>query len=355
MLHRSFLTVCVLLSCAAACSRKEAGADASTDGALLSLAADAAAPAQPSVSIPDGGFTLTRVAPAEAGRARVAKLSDDVPSIAASKDAKALLEKHFAGAAGPFDVQTSELTAAGRRVVLVAESGKPTSEARPMALVIGEDGAVIWSKEHPVAGIMAPVGPIAIAAAPRGRVALAACDPPTSVVALRLWDDDGSPFADFQALSDVPSCEALALLFWPRQGWIVVAARPGVTRARLIKESGGLAWGEGLDLGVRSRPGAVAAPSIAADTEESFVLVQLAQPSGAEGSPFHALAFRYDTRGNPIWKAAIDLGELPKPPGAGERVKLAPTSPGVRVTLPSGVEIDLRPSGDFVTRRRAPR
>ena len=84
------------------------------------------------------------------------------------------------------------------------------------------------------------------------------------------------------------------------------------------------------------------------------MLVQLAQSLGAEGTPFHALAFRYDTRGNPIWKAAVDLGELPKAPASGERVKLAPTSPGVRVTLPSGVEIDLRPSGDFVTRRRAP-
>ena len=308
----------------------------------------------PSVSVPDGGFTLTGVTPTEARRVRVAKLADE-PAISSSKDAQALLDKHFAGASGPFDVQTAELTAAGRRALLVVSSGKPTSEARPYAIVVDDAGAVLWSKEHPVAGIMAPVGPIAIAAAPLGRVALAACDPPTSVVALRLWDDDGSPFADFQALSGIESCDALSLLYWPRQGWLIVTARAGVTRARLVKESGAPTWGDGLDLGVRSRAGAIAAPNIAADTEESFVLVQLAQPSAAEGSPFHALAFRYDTRGNPIWKAPVDLGQLPKAPVSGERVKLAPTSPGVRVTLPSGVEVDLRPSGDFVTRPRAPR
>ncbi len=339
------------------CSRKEAapGADASTDGPLLSLAPDAAAPTStlPSASVPDAGFTLTRVAPTEARRARIGKLASD-PAIAGSKEARALLEKHFEGAPGPFDLQTTELTAAGRRVVLVAESGKPTSDARPIALVLRDDGAVLWSKERPVAGIMPPVGPIAIAPAPLGRVAIAACDPPTSLVALRIWDDDGSPFADFQALSGVESCDALSLLFWPGRGWIVVAARPGVTRARLIKESGAPAWGEGLDLGVRSRPGAVAAPSLAADTDDSFVLVQIAQPSAAEGSPFHTLAFRYDDRGMPIWKAAIDLGELPKAPAPGERVVLALTHPGVRVTIPSGTEIDVRPSGDAVTRRRAP-
>src|SRR5262249_38723644 len=155
----------------------------------------------------------------------------------------------------------AELTAAGRRIVLVMEAGKPTSDARPIALVIDDKSGVVWSKQRPIAGIMPPVGPIAIAPGPLGRVALAACDPPTSLVALRLWDDDGSPFADFQALTGVESCDALTLLYWPEHGWIVVAARPGVTRARLIKESGGPAWGDGLDLGVRSKPDLVAAPS----------------------------------------------------------------------------------------------
>ncbi|MDF2693752.1 MAG: hypothetical protein K0S65_2135 [Labilithrix sp.] len=343
------LSAFVLVGLLGACSRKESSTskDASVDGPPLSMAPDAA----PVVaSVPDAGFTLTTVPAVEARRSRVARLSDD----ASLAGARGLLEKQFAGAAGPFDVATAELTALGRRAVLVSEAGKPNmSDARPIALVLDENNAVLWSRERPIAGILAPVGPIAIAAAPLGRVALAACDPPTGVVALRLWDDDGSPFADFQALSGVESCDALSLLYWPRRGWIVVTARAGVTRARLLSESGAPAWGEGLDLGVRSKPGAVAAPSLAADTDDSFVLVQMVQPDAAEGSPFHALAFRYDSRGTAIWKAAVDLGALSRAPAPGERVKLAPTSPGVRVTLPSGAEMDLRPSGDRVSRPRA--
>ena len=50
------------------------------------------------------------------------------------------------------------------------------------------------------------------------------------------------------------------------------------------------------------------------DTDDSFVLVQIAQPTAQPGSPFHVLAFRYDSEGTPIWKGAIDLGELPPPP-----------------------------------------
>ncbi len=296
--------------------------------------------------MPDASFLPTRVPPIEARRLRAAKLSD-VPAPAE------VLAKHFAGAAGPFDVQVAELTALGRRAVLAMEANKPTSEARPLALVVDDGNGVVWSKDHPIGGITPPVGPVAIAAAPRGRVAMAACDPPTNVIALRLWDSDGFPFADFQAMTGATSCDALALLFWPDHGWLIVAAGAGATRARLIKESGGPAWGDALDVGVRSRPGAVSAPSLAADTDESFVLVQLAQPTAEPGSPFHALAFRYDAYGTAIWKEAVDLGELARPPAPGEKVKIVPASPGVRVTLPSGAELEVRPSGDKVSRGRA--
>jgi hypothetical protein len=346
--------VILLAAAAIACSRKEgpASADAATDGPLQSIAPDGAAPpAQVTATLLDAGFAPRKVSPVEARRSRASKLSE-IPVLDAR--AKALLEKHFAGTAGPFDVQTAELTASGRLVLLVMEAGKATNDARPIALVVDDSGRVLWSKERPVAGIMPPVGPIAIAPAPLGRVAIAACDPPTSVVALRLWDDDGSPFADFQAISGVESCDALSLVYWPGQGWLIVTARPGATHARLVKESGAPAWGGGLDLGVRSRPGAVASPSVAADTDESFVLVQIAQPTATPGSPFHALAFRYDVRGTPIWKEAVDLGEVP-PPQPGERATLVPMKPGVRVTLPAGTELELRPSGDHVRRGRAPR
>ncbi len=338
-----------------ACSRKggssaaDASVDAATDAPLSSTAPEDAGE-ESATSGPAASRRFVAVAPVEARRARIARFADDE----ALRGLEGALEKHFGG--GPhagFDVQAAELTAFGRRVVLVGEAGKPTSEARPIAIVAGDDG-VVWSKERPVAGIMPPVGPIAVAPAPLGRVALAACDPPTNAVALRIWDDDGTPFADFQVLS-LEGCEALSLLYWPNRGWIVVAVSAGATRAQLVGENGAPRWGLGRDLGVRSRAGAIAPASLAADTDDTFVLVQMVQPSGEEGSPFHALAFRYDTRGEAIWRAAVDLGKLERPPKSGERARLAPTSPGVRVTMPSGAEVDVRPSGDVIRRPRAPR
>jgi hypothetical protein len=123
----------------------------------------------------------------------------------------------------------------------------------------------------------------------------------------------------------------------------------------LLTESGSLGWGRGLDLGVRSSPLAIAPASLAADTEETFVLVQAVQPSRVAGSPFHALAFRYDALGAAIWPAAVDLGELSRAPLPGERVALTPLEPaGVHATLRGVIDVSVRPSGD-VTRGRAPR
>ena len=354
----------LLALAAAACSRSGSGASGGPDAAPASPsdpAAPAQAPASASVSASASASASataaasvlrpTRVSPAEARRSRLARIADD-PSLGRIAD---VVEKHFAGEERPvaFEVQSAELSLGRRRALLVLEAGKPTSQARPMAIVVDEAGKVVWTKEHPVAGILAPVGPIAIAGGPLGRVALAACDPPTRTAALRIWDEDGSPFADFQVL-DVETCDAISLLYWPRHGWIVVAVAPDTTRARLITEEGSLRWGRGLDLGARSRSRAIAPASLAVDAEDSFVLVQAAQPTAAAGTPFHALAFRYDSRGAAIWPAAVDLGELPRPPASGERLTVTPAEPaGVRVTGPDAFDVDVRPSGD-VTRRRGP-
>jgi hypothetical protein len=331
----------------AGCSRSAAPAatDAGADvaPAAYSSAPPAGDPGAAAASSPKRvGFVA--VPGAEARRYRASAFSGD----AALKVAEKALSGHFAGARGPFDVQSAPLTVRGMAALLVSEADRAPAESRPFVLVTA-DGAVAWSKERPVAGIMPPVGPVAIAPAPAGRVALAAWDPPTSAVALRLWDRDGSPFADFQAMQ-VDACDALSLLFWRGHGFVLVAARVGATRAQLVTETGSLAWGQGLDLGARSRTGAIAPASLAVDTDESFVLVQLVQPLASEGSPFHALAFRYDSRGGPIWPAAVDLGPLPRPPAAGERARVEPLEPGVRVTLPSGAEIEVRPSGDVKRR-----
>ncbi len=362
----------LLLVVGAACSRPSAGGgDAGNDGALQSVAtATPPVGSGAALSVQDGGFTLTTVAPGEAQRAHVAKLEGSAGGDALRGAAvQALLAKHFTadgGAltpAGGFDVQSVDLTASGRRAVLVMEAGKASaSDARPLLVIADEHehDRVVWSRERPIGGIMAPVGPVAIAAAPAGRVALAACDPPTNIVALRIFDDDGSPFADFQALSIDGGCDAIALLYWPKRGWIVAVARQQSTRARLVSEDGAGAWGQGLDLGARSRAGRIAPPVLAVDTDDTFVLVQIVQPDGADGAPLHALAFRYDARGTAIWPAAVDLGEVPaSAKGSLPRVRLAQTKPGVRVTFPGTPgqerEVDLKPSGDVTPRFRAPR
>ncbi len=352
-----------LLTMLLACSRKTelAGSDAAADGALVSIASGAssvsvpgdarASAAETTASAPDSGFERAAVLAMEAERMHVASFRED-PRVATERD---LLALHYNGPEKiELDLQTAPLTAAHRRVVLATVTGTPTLYARAIAYVV-DDAAkkVLWAKDHPVAGIKPPVGPTAIAAGPHGRVALAACDPPTSTVALRIWDEDGAPFADFQALS-VDACGALSLMYWPRHGWVVVVVRAGATRAQLVKEGGSPGWAGGLDLGVRPKDGAIAPAGLAADTDDTFVLVQLAQPTGEAGSPFHALAFRYDAHGTAIWPAAVDLGALPKPPLPGERAQLHPTLPGVSVMLPSGPAVSVRPSGD-VSRGRAPR
>ncbi len=355
------LTIALLLILVPGCSRKvEPGSsDGAVDGPLAassSLSSDAPASATAKVaealaSAPDAGFEPASVLAMEAQRSHVASFRED-PSVAVERD---LLALHYNGPEKiELDLQTSPLTAANRRVVLATVTAVPTQYARAIAYVV-DDAAkkVVWSRDRPVAGIKPPVGPTAIGAGPHGRVALAVCDPPTSTVALRIWDHDGAPFADFNALS-FDGCDSLSLMYWPRHGWVVAVGRAGATRVRLVTEGGSPGWPGGLDLGVRPKEGAIAPASIAADTDDTFVLVQLAQPNGEPGSPFHALAFRYDAHGVAIWPAAVDLGALPKAPAAGERVKLHPTLPGVSVTIPSGPVVSVRPSGD-VSRGRAPR
>jgi hypothetical protein len=257
------------------------------------------------------------------------------------------LASHF-GDAKTLDVQVARRGHGKGRAVLV------TSGAAAVVLVLGEDNRELWRKDHPVAGITPPASPLAIAAGPQRRIALAACVPATKAVALRLWDSDGSPFADYQVL-EMEGCEAVSLLHWPRRGFIVVAAAEGVTRARYVTEEGALDWA--ADVGVRSRPAAIAPAALAADTDETFVLVQPAQMVvGVKDAPFHALAFRYDLRGQPVWQQAVALGGARR----GVHLEVEPIAPaGVHVAIPervriaADVDVDVKPSGAFSPRSPA--
>lgn len=309
-------------------NNNEGTSDASAPAPSASIAPAPSAAPEPTVA-----HHTTLVAPQEARRARITKLGDE-PALSATELATAI------PAAPAYDVQVVRLTRDDRRAALVSVAGQHGPDAKPFLAVIEPNGAVAWTRERPAAGILPPYGAIALAAGPKGRVALAVCDEPTRSVALRLLDDDGSPFADFQAM-EADACSDVSLLYWPKHGFILVAVSEGTTRARLVTETGSFGWGRGLDLGARSRPGLLAPASLAADTEDSFVLVQAAQPTG-EGA-FHALAFRYDASGAPIWKAAVDLGELR---ARNERLVVEPAIPaGVRVRA-TGMDVEVRPSGD---------
>jgi hypothetical protein len=309
----------------------------------------------------DGGSPSDAVSMDAVGarRGRIARLADD-PDLAANA---ALLRKHF-GAPFPRSlvIESVRLEAAGRRALLVGDAVKVGAvgfgQADPLLLVVDDKHALLWSKERPIAGITAPVAGVSLAAGPRGRVVVAACDPPTSTVALRVWDDDGAPFADFVPLSG-SACSDVSVLYWPRHGWVLAVPRDKGTVAQRVSESGALMWGSGMEIAARSG----APVSLAADTRGSFIAVQAARPLGDGGASDHVLAFRYDSRGAPLWAAPADLGGVPASAKDRRFVVERPLHGLVRVTLgpasgrAAAIRVDVASSGEIlrVPARAAPR
>lgn len=280
----------------------------------------------------------------EARRSSVTRVEAD-PVLSAN--VAALRKQHGGALPASLAVQATDLGANRRRAILVGAERSDGTLDSPMLFVVDEHGALLWSKDRPAAGIKPPVGALAIAAGPHGRFALAACDTPTSSVALRLWDDDGSPFADFQAL-ETKACDAITLLYWPRHGWLIAIAAGPDTRVQLVTEAGGLAWGQGLVLGARFRT--IAPASLASDGASSFVLVQYSQSPGADRDVDHAVAYRYDDRGQPLWPAPTDLGAVRRIVPGQPRIVLARTNDNVlRASLVGGVTMEIRSNGE--TRR----
>ena len=324
MLHLSFVSLrpLALALVLVGCSRSDKGG-----------AADAAPDASATISIAPAPHTSG--APIEARRFRPKKLEED-PALLANVG---VLRLHFGGKVPEKLLVQSADVSAHRRAILAFDESKPSGEAAPIVFLAGEDGVPTWVKERPAAGILAPIGPLAIAPGPRGRVALAVCDPPTSAVAVRLWDEDGSPFADFSAM-DTEACDAISIIHWPRVGWVVVVVKPGATRAQLLRESGGLAWGRGIEIGTRAQKPTGA--SLAIDTDDTFVLVERAPTDGTRD---HVLGFRYDASGIAQWPSPVDLGETKLPPG--ERIVLSRPHPGlVRATVAPGSEVDVLPKAN---------
>jgi hypothetical protein len=336
----------------AACSRSGGGASDSGAEAAPALGASASSPASstPAVlaapSVPPARAHLSG-APGSGLEARRSTVTHIEADPILSANAEALRKQHGGAIPASLAVQATDLGADRRRAILVGSERNDGTFESPMLFIVDEQGALVWSKERPAAGIKPPIGPIAIAAGPHGRFALGACDPPTSSVALRLWDDDGSPFADFQALES-KACDALSLLYWPGHGWLIAVAAGSDMRVQLVSEGGALAWASGKLLGARFRT--VAPVSLVSDSPSSFVLVQYSQSPGVDREIDHAVAFRYDANGQPLWPAPIDLGAVRRIAPGQERIALTRSSDGVlRAALAGASTVEIRSNGE--TRR----
>ncbi len=305
-------------------SASAASLSPSPSTALAADAADAAA-----------GADAAGVASAPAGesvRATIARL--DVDSVLASQ--ADLVKKHFGDAKGPFLVQRLAL-AAGRRMILVSSR----DESDPMVLAL-EGDRLLWSKERPTAGMIPPAVHLAITAHPSGGATFFAYDAPTKVVAARIWDPEGGPFADFQVMK-VDACDDLSAAYWPTRGWVATCAWLGGARAQLLREDGTMAWRrDGVDVGAPWR--APAPLSIAFDGDAALVLVQYGDVRpGPVGD--HVIATRYDARGRPQWASPVDLGVVPAVADTRDRVVVQSASGGRPVRAAVGrveVEMDAR-------------
>ncbi len=312
---------------AGACHHPQgSGADAAPDAPAPSAPAP---PADAAGVVADAGLVSATHAdlppPAPAGEARrttLARLEDD-PALAPHMG---LLHNHFGRSArGPFLEQRVGFPGARRAILLARED-----ERDPVLLVV--DGArLVWSKERPVAGIQPPVHHLALAAHALGGASVFVYDPPTHLVAGRVWDGDGAPFADFQVLA-TDACGALSAAFWPGHGVLVVASTPTGPRAQLLRDDGMLAFPrEGLAVGARWRaPGPV---TVVMDTPESATLFMHATGAGAGD---RVEGFRYDASGASLWRAPVNVA-VPHVPDVAERVDVMLDRPGtMRVALPRG-------------------
>ncbi len=299
-------------------------------------APSAAPSAGPAAAQADADAEARAPSPAgEAERAEIARLDAD-PLLATHAG---VVKKHFGAAAGPFLVQRVG-TAGGRSFTLVSSR----DESDPL-LLAGDGTRLLWTKERPTAGMIAPAVNLAIAARAPGGALLFAYDVPTRAVAARVWEEDGAAFADFQIMT-LDACDDLSAARWPGRGWIVVCAWLGGARAQLLREDGTLAWRRGgADVGAPWR--APAPVSIAFDGERAVVLVQYGDaPAGGGGAAEDfVVATRYDARGRPTWASPVTLGATPRIVRTRDRVPIAPAGGAVRVTLGRGKTVDLDASG----------
>jgi hypothetical protein len=349
---RRALALAVLV---AGCSPSGGALDAGPASSSASTAS--AAPASASASTPalvpldePGAPATASAAPvfgvpppaAEARRTTALRLADDRTLL----PHEAVIRAHFGGAVpAPLELQTAPLLGDRRAVLLYG----PARQRSPLLLVLDAHGALLWSKEKPLAGTRQIVTEMVVTPGPRGEVALLWCDIPTQLVALRKWGWDGTVLADF-AVAEVELCEALAGLYWPGRGWLAVASQHGAARVQLLDERGKRAFGpSGVELPWKARPSAPAA--IAVDSETSAIFFQVGDlPREGSATPDRLLGTRLDTLGTALWDRPLDLGAAPAG-AAGERIETTLRSPGhVRVTLGKQAPVLVTSTGSIPAR-----
>jgi hypothetical protein len=246
---------------------------------------------------------------------------------------RARLDAHF-GAPPPFPLTFQAISVEGGKSAVLLQATR--GERRPLVWLIDQRGEIVWAKDHPMGGVKPGVSEPALTPGPDGHVCLAWCNASTDSIALRRWAEDGSAFADYDALH-VDECEALSVLYWPRRGWVLgIAAKSGAT-LELINENGERAWGnDGISL---PWTWTTAAPvSLALDTFESMLLFRLGR-SGSAGSGEYLFASRWSADGRPMWPGPLSVKQLPgKVADPRTRVVLGPGKEGaIEATLPEGV------------------
>ena len=282
-------------------------------------------------------------APAEARRLTLARLAED--RVLAAHEA--VIRDHFGGTVpAPIEVQIAPLGGDRRAVLLYG----PPRQRSPLLLVLDARGALLWTKEKPLAGTRQVVTEMAVTPGPKGEVALLWCDIPTQLVALRKWAWDGTVLADFE-VAEVDVCEALSAIYWETRGWIAVASQHGAAKVQLLDERGKRAFGpRGIELPWSARPSAPAA--IAVDSETSAMIFQVGDfaRTGGAALPDRVLAMRYDTLGTALWERAIDLGAAPLGT-SGDRIQTTLRSPGeVRVSLGKKLVVNITSAGSIPAR-----
>lgn len=286
--------------------------------------ADTAAPANARNGPQPGEAELRFVAPANVGE-------DPVLRPYATR-----VRNHFKDTKTMLTTQRASLFGGGYAMLV-----RQQTEAFPLLLVEDRERKLLWERARPTGGMTPPVRDPVIVGRPNGGVAMFAYDVPAKVLAGRLTDPDGTPFADLNVIQS-EDCQSVSAAYWPRHGLVATCARIGGARLQIVRSDNTLAFPpEGIPVGAAFR--APAPVGIAFD-DDAMMLAQHATKDGKD----HLFVYRYDGAGIAKWPAPCDVGEVPKLENPSERVTVdGSLRPGtIVIRLPHGLVA--RPSATLV-------